>query len=108
MKNKALDWHSGPPPHAGWWEASYYPPAPDLWRWWDGEQWSPACEPTDSADYAAAIAKMKIMKAFANRVRWRWNYPKHARVPRIDPRDVVRSQIYGNAAAKWRAEWSPL
>lgn len=32
-------WHSGPPPSLGWWPASCGK-AHDVYRWWDGENWS--------------------------------------------------------------------
>ena len=34
-------WHSGPPPHVGWWNASFdFVKGNNDWRWWDGKCWS--------------------------------------------------------------------
>lgn len=61
-------WHSGPPPHIGWWPASVSR-APDALRWWDGEMWSCAAFegfcPTDAALFA------RIRRRSSSQVEWR-------------------------------------
>ncbi len=79
-----LKWHSGPPPHVGWW-ATGWTDACTLWRWWDGDQWSIATLNTESATvakyYAALPSGIRLSE-----IVWCDYWPENARVPRIDPR----------------------
>ncbi len=76
-------WHKGPPPHVGWWNASRKR-AIDLWRWWDGEQWSQGARARRTASAAAPIAKRPAWSP-KNEIEWSDYYPADARVPRLDP-----------------------
>lgn len=74
-------WHSGPPPHIGWWNASTIKD-PAAWRWWNGEVWSRAAYPHQTAAYAA---KEAACASDTRSVEWTDYYPVNARVPRVDP-----------------------
>ena len=51
-------WHSGPPPSLGWWPCSFRGRGGfNYLRWWDGQRWSWAARPTDSAADAAQTAR---------------------------------------------------
>lgn len=81
-----LKWHSGPPPHIGWWNASLSRGSM-LWRWWDGASWSFHVTVLTSASEASVRAEIKDTNLTqAKVIFWRHYYPKNARVPRIDPR----------------------
>jgi len=76
-------WKKGPPPHVGWWNASYFE-SKNSWRWWNGKKWSIDVFPWDCL--------VDVAKAAANKARhggigieWTTYYPKNARVPRINP-----------------------
>ncbi len=75
-------WHSGPPPHIGWWSSSSALRLSGLWRWWDGKRWSIAVAWYDDAKYAADSAGCP---STAEYIEWTDYYPKNARVPRINP-----------------------
>jgi hypothetical protein len=75
-------WHKGPPPHVGWWNASFYS-LDEVWRWWDGEKWSIPSETNINAGYAARQAS--IASSSQREIKWNDYYPEGARVPRIDP-----------------------
>ena len=77
-------WHKGPPPHIGWWEASVMR-QPQVWRWWDGAQWSIAVDSNATGNMAARAASSKTALK-VNDVEWTDYWPENARVPRIDPR----------------------
>lgn len=77
-------WRSGPPPHVGWWNASVCR-ARDAWRWWNGEAWSRAAYPEQTAAGAALEARRASVPV--ERVEWTDHYPADARVPRLDPTD---------------------
>jgi hypothetical protein len=75
------EWHSGPPPHVGWWNAGTGR-HPDLWRWWDGARWSQHVH----ADHDAEIAGLLAMGATADTgILWTYYWPENARVARVDP-----------------------
>ena len=82
MKDE-MEWHSGPPPHVGWWNASAWSD-PDCWRWWNGTRWSMPMYPDDLADWAGAAALIPEPPYSAG-IKWRHYYPDNARVPRINP-----------------------
>lgn len=75
-----LDWHKGPPPHVGWWEASRFSER-GIWRWWDGFCWSLGANEFDSAEFAGTLATCKD-RTCAD-VVWTNRYPANARVPRV-------------------------
>jgi transcription antitermination factor NusG len=77
-------WHSGPPPHIGWWNASFDKSYRD-WRWWDGSRWSKLAFPEDPACYASIYADTKVAPEHQHAVRWSDYWPENARVPRVDP-----------------------
>lgn len=87
MSNERI-WHDGPPPHIGWWQASFNK-NPAYWRWWDGEKWTNAAHESDKASYAASVVSAKYRVAHGC-VRWTYYWPKNARVPRIDPRKPTK------------------
>jgi len=74
-------WHKGPPPHIGWWNASWCQ-LKDSWRWWDGKTWSCSTTPRHTAEEAAECAKTPCN---ANDIKWTNFYPENARVPRVRP-----------------------
>ena len=74
-------WHKGPPPHVGWWEASYAKEE-GVWRWWDGKCWSqPAWEPMSACDAAFHAERPSAICRHC----WTDYWPENARVPRLDP-----------------------
>jgi hypothetical protein len=77
-------WHSGAPPHIGWWNASRCNQKNE-WRWWDGEAWSLITCDYDHAVVAADCAK--IAADYQYTIEWTDYYPENARVPRINPGD---------------------
>ena len=78
-------WHSGPPPHVGWWNASTVCNTEtwrQIWRWWDGKCWSASAYPTHSM---ATVNQMANWKTDTDYVKWTDYWPENARVPRIVP-----------------------
>ena len=80
-KPPARTWHKGPPPHVGWWNASTSR-ARNLWRWWDGAEWSTY---VFSASTAVAARRAAATTRGYNGIEWTDYYPADARVPRLDP-----------------------
>lgn len=78
-----LIWHSGPPPHVGWWNASRGK-ADYAWRWWNGEYWSISVSTTDDAELAAQCA-LHGEPIHHEQIQWTDYWPENARVPRIVP-----------------------
>lgn len=76
-------WHSGPPPHVGWWNASIFR-FHEVWRWWDGKSWSIVADETDTASQAADSASYSGVGVSS--IEWTDYWPAGARLPRIDPR----------------------
>ena len=76
-------WHSGPPPHVGWWNASRGK-ADYAWRWWNGEYWSISVSTTDDAELAAQCA-LHGEPIHHEQIQWTDYWPENARVPRIVP-----------------------
>ena len=76
-------WHSGPPLHIGWWNASLFHQE-NSWRWWDGKDWSHAAY--DWSLIHVAVKKASLFGAHTDEVLWTDYWPENARVPRIDPR----------------------
>jgi len=79
-------WKKGPPPHIGWWNASYRR-CKEQWSWWDGEKWSTPAYFFDTRKQAAENAKYRAI-AYVDKIEWNDYYPQGARVPRVDPRDI--------------------
>lgn len=77
-------WHKGPPPHIGWWNASWCCHI-ETWRWWNGRHWSRGAEPTNSTGLVVASAKERA-PIFEDDIEWTDYWPENARVPRLDPR----------------------
>lgn len=77
------EWHSGPPPHVGWWNASYSRRT-DVWRWWNGEAWSISV--FDGCPALEAAARATEHGIYQHEIEWTDYWPENARVPRIDPR----------------------
>lgn len=76
-------WHRGLPPYIGWWNASSSGNE-RMWRWWNGGCWSSWAIPSHGVEMAAMQAHISESNSFE--INWRWHYPAHARVPRIDTR----------------------
>lgn len=76
-------WHSGAPPHVGWWNASL-DKKDDVWRWWDGSNWS-VCAYDFELEWVAGRRAELQMYAAADLVEWTDFYPKNARGPRVNP-----------------------
>ena len=80
-----LTWHSGPPPHVGWWHASYAR-NPDTWRWWNGAYWSLSVASTDSLVVVVVVVKLsRIPSRVEDSIEWTDYWPENARVPRVKP-----------------------
>ena len=77
-----LEWRKGAPPHVGWWLAGYER-LRNVWRWWDGRQWSRPAYDHQPAQHAAICALRRDDKQDA--ILWSHYYPEGARVPRITP-----------------------
>jgi hypothetical protein len=78
------EWHSGPPPHVGWWNASHNK-GHDSWRWWNGSSWSERVSSYDNAKQARGQA---MWVTTDKNIQWTDYWPANARVPRIDPSKV--------------------
>ena len=61
-------WHSGPPPHVGWWPASRNRYLRSL-RWWNGAAWSDAAYPEHTAVAAARWAAFTAYRQGS--IEWR-------------------------------------
>lgn len=77
------EWHSGPPPHVGWWLASVAK-APNIWRWWNGEVWSKDVHEAADADMACAISMRAAIES-PTAIFWSDYWPENARVARAHP-----------------------
>ena len=76
-------WHKGPPPHVGWWNASFMQ-YPGVWRWWNGRRWSlPRTKHADKWEIGGAARHLEASTVF---IEWTDYWPEGARVPRVDPR----------------------
>lgn len=80
-------WHSGPPPHVGWWNASACYDD-DAWRWWNGECWSPSVYAYEPIRAVVRAASMHTVFC-TGEIEWTDYWPENARVPRIDPREAA-------------------
>ena len=80
------EWHSGPPPHVGWWNASYTTGVNRemVWRWWDGKNWS--LNVFDTESNVAHIGSLSHrIDPRQHLIEWTDYWPENARVPRINP-----------------------
>ncbi len=71
-------WHKGPPPSLGWWPASDRRTLHVL-RWWNGENWSAACDVCRSPQ--AALMKANT-PASGGEIEWRGrpdDWPEHSK-----------------------------
>lgn len=93
MKDEHI-WHSGPPPHIGWWNASRKRLSIS-WRWWNGESWSVACAPDTPIDRVIHMATLP--GSLAGPVEWTYYWPENARVPRIVPTMDIETYKVGDA-----------
>jgi len=65
-------WHKGAPPSIGWWPASCQEDIEEI-RWWDGELWSFAAYPDQSAASAGHASQQKNY-TYSKEFKWseRW------------------------------------
>ena len=85
-------WNEGPPPFPGWWNAHYNLSTEDtleIWRWWDGEQWTGVFA-TEHDDAERALHQMSKTSTLRHRdiynaIKWNDRWPVGARVPRLIP-----------------------
>jgi len=75
-------WKHGSPPHIGWWQVSRDGLNVDVWRWWNGKEWSLPV-------HASSVAPMPTYGVQFRREQLMWSdyWPADARVPRLDPTD---------------------
>ncbi|CAB4198265.1 hypothetical protein UFOVP1309_65 [uncultured Caudovirales phage] len=74
-------WHTGKPPHIGWWNASLCRDN-TIWRWWNGSNWSREIVKTETEVNAYASVPSIYSEKL---IKWTIYCPKNARVPRINP-----------------------
>lgn len=79
---RKVKWRSGPPPHIGWWNASKFKYS-QIWRWWDGKQWSTAVSSADSSPLAADLAKRPA--PVQSNIKWNDYWPETCPFPRPVP-----------------------
>jgi hypothetical protein len=84
VKKTGRQWHSGPPPHVGWWNASSVQ-AVAWWRWWDGTGWSVGVHEGASCVYAGRCAEQRERATDQRCILWTDYWPEGARVVRDDP-----------------------
>jgi len=86
-KRNPRTWHTGRPPHVGWWQASTGRDK-NVWRWWNGRLWSSSMR-FDAPAHLAVIAAYQAAPHLINRlVKWTYYWPANARVPRINPKKI--------------------
>jgi len=90
MTRDPLKWNPGPPPHVGWWNASTIR-KDDVWRWWNGSEWS---RHRYSVPFGANDEASKPSGLTSAAIEWRWYWHPHARVPRINP---ATGEVTGSA-----------
>jgi hypothetical protein len=76
-------WNSGPPPHIGWWNASYAGRFNE-WHWWNGTAWSYAALDTYFSEKAEESARY-VSNFCVETIMWTNYWPANARVERIKP-----------------------
>ena len=80
------EWHSGPPPYVGWWNASNTKNL-GAWRWWNGEAWS-WLEYDCSSDLATIGQTVNATSSTS--FKWTYYWPENARVARAHPDEWVK------------------
>lgn len=75
-------WNGGKPPHVGWFNASKSK-SHQIWRWWNGKQWSMDVLPSNGIEEVILTAGM--IDAYPEYIEWTDYWPENARVPRIKP-----------------------
>lgn len=76
-------WRAGPPPHVGWWLTKTDRGRWDTgWRWWWGTYWS---WPVSARATPAQAAQGALVASMVDTVVWCHDWPKNARVQRINP-----------------------
>jgi hypothetical protein len=95
-------WHDGPPPFAGWWNASRTKTTTS-WRWWNGKNWGDYTPDHADAEEAAERANVPAYETDDpdKQIKWRWTYPKKARVQRHPP---AKLKIVVNNTKKSKAK----
>ena len=83
------EWHEGPPPHIGWWNASVTKNI-HSWRWWDGRRWSASAMTGDSQDYAVTQSRYYAAQRDQAVMLWADYWPEDARVPRINSTEQTK------------------
>lgn len=81
---KQLEWHRGPPPHVGWWNASKVRDV-IAWRWWSGTAWSVPAYPEYSMQNVWRMSRRRLSQTEQRDIEWTWHWPENARVERIAP-----------------------
>lgn len=82
MNDTTRTWHSGPPPHVGWWHTECVALG-KFWRWWNGLSWSEWAGTDADLDEVEWCAQHRSCDS--GHILWTDYYPKGARVPRVDP-----------------------
>ena len=67
------NWYTGNPPHIGWWNASIAR-RNNIWRWWNGTEWSMNTTSRSTAEYAEIMANQKALVSFE--IEWSDYRPK--------------------------------
>ena len=81
-------WISGQPPFPCWWNASSTG-SPDVWRWWDGEQWSAFAWPNSPLAHVKEAASLPTNET--EEILWNDYWPAGARVPRVWPDGTIQN-----------------
>ena len=71
-------WHKGPPPSVGWWPASGFQ-FDDIYRWWNGTNWS---KPAAKRDGKRLAAYMANLPSATDDIEWQHrpaSWPKRSR-----------------------------
>lgn len=104
LRANQYTWHEGPPPHVGWWCASPYR-GYNIWRWWNGHQWSVGVAACSNFHNLSALAnipdrmppvrgrnvnpeeRLARTTGFLNhsRILWCYYWPEDAVVGRFNP-----------------------
>lgn len=79
-------WNSGHPPFPGWWNASAIHDT-NMWRWWDGRNWSWGVGSDASPAELESHIALKVKDRVSWRIEWTDYWPEGARVPRLNPLD---------------------
>ena len=101
VKKTGRQWHSGPPPHVGWWNASPFQAAA-WWRWWDGSGWSVSVHESASCVYAGRCAEQRERQSDQRCILWTDYWPENAvAVPVVKDAPVARTKRAIQACGEW-------